>query len=62
MEEKKLTDEEVVKVLEECFAKEGEMSCKDCSAYTGKGLRGCMKSVGINALNLIHRLEELQNG
>lgn len=52
------TADEVVKVLEECFAKGGEMSCKDCSVYTGNGLRDCMKSVGINALNLIHRLQD----
>ena len=52
------TADEVVKVLEECFAKCGEMSCKDCSVYTGNGLRDCMKSVGINALNLIHCLQD----
>ena len=55
MEEKKLTDEEIVKALDKCFAKKGEMSCKDCKVYTGEGLRDCMSNVAIPALDLINR-------
>lgn len=56
-EEKKLTDEDIVQVLDECFAKVGVMSCKDCKVYSGNGLRGCMKNIGRLTIDLIHRLQ-----
>lgn len=57
MEEKKLNDEEVLRVLEECFAKVGKMKCKECKIHNGEGLRDCMKNVGTSLLDLIHRLQ-----
>ena len=51
------SDEEIVKVLNECFAEEGRLRCADCGMFTGNGLRSCMKNVAVNALDLIHRLQ-----
>ena len=67
MEEKKLnnevvaknaiTDEECIRVLEECFVRRGNGDCNKCEVYTGNGLGDCMKHIAINALDLIHRLQ-----
>lgn len=68
MEEKKLnngvvaknaiTDEECIRVLEECFVRRGNGDCNKCEVYTGNGLGDCMKHIAINALDLIHRLQD----
>lgn len=57
MEEKKLTDEEIIKAFEQCNIKGG--SCKGCAyAVEAKGdIRCKMKQMRIDTLDLIHRLQ-----
>lgn len=53
MEEKKLTDEEIVKALECCY--EADILCsKDCPL---QGCESCSAIMGSLALDLIHRLQ-----
>lgn len=58
MNERELTDEETIQVLDECFAKVGVMSCEGCKVYSGNGLRACMKHIGRLALDFIYRLQD----
>lgn len=52
MEEKKLTDEEIIKALECCIE---DNLCKACVLYTDAG---CIKKRNVKTLDLIHRLQE----
>ncbi len=55
MEEKKLTDEEIVKALEHCGSQHHIKGCKDCPM---KGIENCYdEPLTDNALDLIHRLQ-----
>jgi DNA repair exonuclease SbcCD ATPase subunit len=52
MEEKKLTDEEIVKALECCIHDD---LCKACPLYA---VSGCIRKRNIQVLDLIHRLQK----
>lgn len=54
MEEKKLTDEEIVKALENCVNGEYLTKCKNC--YYNNDECGC-QGMDIDMLDLIHRLQ-----
>ena len=54
MEEKKLTDEEIVQVLE-CCIKEEHKDCPQCGEFVSQF--DCMRNVISNALDLIRRLQ-----
>ena len=54
MEEMKLTDEEIVQVLE-CCIKEEHKDCPQCGEFVSQF--DCMRNVISNALDLIHSLQ-----
>ena len=58
VDEKKLTDEEIIKALECCINDEG-CDCGNCPDFTKEKL--CHKANAKQSLDLIHRLQE-QNG
>jgi hypothetical protein len=55
MEEKKLTDEEIIAALECCHSDENVYLCSQCPLL-GMSLGQCKDLLGRNALNLIYRL------
>lgn len=55
--EKRLTDEEIVKVLDTCFMAGGNGDCGKCALFTGNGLGECMRNVAVETLDLIQRLQ-----
>ena len=54
MEEKKLTDEEIVQALECCAQEDG---CCDCPVWT-VGIPSCVETIATNTLDFIHRLQD----
>lgn len=54
MNEKKLTDDEIVKGLD-CLC--GFGNCNDCKYFTGNGFEECVKNVAVESIALIHNLQ-----
>ena len=59
MEEKKLTDEEIIKAFEHCAYKARDCGCTDCSYsyFVKDDIRCNMKQMRIDTLDLIKRLQ-----
>lgn len=56
-DEKKLTDEEIVKALENCITTITDMKRKGCDECPYKEVEACGKAQMIDLLDLIHRLQ-----
>lgn len=62
MEEKKLTDKQILTALEKCLSTNGNCTCTNCNFYTGNGYEECIVNVSKSALKLIHSLQAKNEG